>query len=81
MDLSSDCCCLTLDQAKCFDRLHLDNLLQIVRHLDIDALETALSIYGTLERHMFVLGHPSEFILKGSGIPGAPQGCPMACIL
>ena len=70
---------LSLDQAKCFDRLHLKTLSSIVECLGVPALKTALQVYSTLGRHMYLHGQPTQYYLHGDGVTGIPQGCPLAC--
>ena len=72
---------LSLDQEKCFDRLHIDMLREIVVQLGLPGCEISLNIYACLSRLLFVDGQPSDVStrLHGDGTTGIPQGCPLAC--
>ena len=54
---------LSLDQAKCFDRLHLDTLTAITRRLNLPGCNHALGNYGNLQRWLFIEGQPSDVLL------------------
>eukprot|EP00969_Alexandrium_andersonii_P148489 6563701-Alexandrium_andersonii.AAC.1 len=72
---------LTLDQSKCFDRLSLDTLSDIVERLDIAPRRAALANYRKLSRLMFLGGEPNPFLIHSespTGLVGIPQGCPLA---
>ena len=71
---------LAMDQKQCFDRLDLDQLHRVASATGMpSACLHALSLYGRLERHLFIDGQPTGYILSGDGIRGVPQGCPLAC--
>ena len=74
-------CIMVLDQRQCFDRLHTKNFVAIAKTLGIDALEHALEIYLELERHLYIDYSPTKWVLKGKGLTGIPQGCPLACVI
>ena len=74
-------CIMVLDQRQCFDRLHGQNFKAVARKLGIEALEHVLDIYLGLERHLYLDCSPTQWILKGGGLTGIPQGCPLACVI
>ena len=72
---------LSMDLAKCFDRLDLHTLNSICEKLQLSNVLVALKNYASLSRLFFLDGQPSDVWLQGSGITGIPQGCPLACFL
>ena len=72
---------LSMDLEKCYDRLDLTNLLRLTEHLGLPVCGHVIRNYQQLERILFVDNQPTDVLLKGSGLVGVPQGCPMACFL
>ena len=68
---------LSLDQCKCFDRLHIDTLDYIQRHCNL-GLDPVLNLDRDLSRLLLVDGQPSSVWPQGGNLSGIPQGCPLA---
>jgi hypothetical protein len=70
---------LSLDQEKCFDRLHLPMLQRVCHHLGLDSCCNVLTLYAGINRLLFVDSQPTTVWLAGNNTTGIPQGCPIAC--
>lgn len=70
---------LSMDLAKCFDRLHLDTLHAITDKLQLPVCTHALSNYARLTRLLCVDNEPSDVWLSGENLVGIPQACTLAC--
>ena len=69
-----------MDLEKCFDRIDLQNLRHVVRHLDLPDCTHVLDLYSKLTGVLFVDNKPTDVWLQGQGLVGVPQGCPLSCI-
>ena len=64
---------LSMDQAKCFDRLDLNTLRRVCGKLSLPSCLVALHNYETLGRLPFVDNEPSDVWLEGEGSAGVPS--------
>ena len=71
---------MSLDQRRCFDRVHLSTLREVVHLLRLPGIfSDVLEHYGAVRRHLFIGSAPSCYLLEGPHSCGIPQGCPLAC--
>ena len=70
---------LAMDQKQCFDRLSLSQLRAAAVAAGMPGLcIAALGLHGRLERHLFMDGQPTGYVLAGGPLRGIPQGCPLS---
>jgi hypothetical protein len=68
-----------MDLAKCYDHMDLEVLNRVCGAIGFLGGQAAVGNYKHLQRLLFVDNQPSDVLLRGDGIRGIPQGCPIAC--